>query len=448
LGSQQSQNEIAVVGSLLISPEVLPIIEKYGLTPENFSVDECRAVMAAAYKLRDEQKPIDVVTLGQYAADVSGMDLSQWLIEAMQITPTAAHIESYCEIVKREAKRRSLRTALSNAAIDIAYGDAREIADSVAGEILRFNDGEQNTIITGGALRESFLSYYKQAKEDPDSAFCRTGIQALDAQLGGGLFRSEVYVIGARPGMGKTTLGINIAQNVVNMGKRVLFVSLEMTEEQIQAKRIAYETGLAYTDLLTGRLPSYSEATMLDCLDRLDNESFFLTTRSDMTVGEIQRIARQIENLDLIIIDYMGLMPVPIEAKAKPRYEQMTEISAGIKSIAKTLNLPILALSQLNRENTMRSDKRPTLSDLRDSGAIEQDAGGVILLHRPEYYEQRENAEQKEAEEIELNVAKSRHSSPGLVRMIWSGSNGRIAQKDEQNAESRTEWAEGDELPF
>jgi replicative DNA helicase len=88
------------------------------------------------------------------------------------------------------------------------------------------------------------------------------------------------------------------------------------------------------------------------------------------------------------------------------------------------------------------------LSDLRDSGAIEQDAGGVILLHRPEYYEQRENAEQKEAEEIELNVAKSRHSSPGLVRMIWSGSNGRIAQKDEQNAESRTEWAEGDELPF
>ena len=444
---QTSQNEISVIGSLLISPEVLPIIERHGLTPEDFETKECRDVLQAAFWLRDNGKPIDITTLGYYANEQNGGDISQWLVEAMVVTPTAANIDEYCRIVKMDAKRRKFQSLLGDAADRMYYGDWQQEVDNVW-QTLQETKGSAEDVITGDALSNCFLEYFKRAKEDPDNAYCRTGIADLDQQLGGGLFRSEVYIIGARPGMGKTTLGINIAQSVVDMGKRVLFVSLEMTEEQIQAKRISCVTGLPYTELLSGRLPSYSEATMMDGLQKMHNGNFFLVTQSGSTVGDILRTARQIEDLALIIVDYLGLIPVPQNLAQKQHYEQMTEISAQMKAVAKTLNIPVLALSQLNRENTMRSDKRPTLADLRDSGAIEQDAGGVILLHRPEYYAQNNSGEQKETEEIELHIAKSRHSSPGVVTMIWSGTNGRITQKGEQSAESMTAWAEGDELPF
>lgn len=444
---QTSQNEISVIGSLLISPEVLPIIERYGLGPDDFEVRECRAVIQAAFWLRDHGKPVDITTLGYYAGEQTGGDLSHWMVEAMQLTPTAANVEEYCRIAKLEATRRKYREILGDAADNMVYGDWQQEVDNVWQALQQYKDGASDNVLTGDALSDCFLGYYQRAKDSPDNAFCRTGIQVLDAQLGGGLFKSEVYIIGARPGMGKTTLGINIAQNVVSMGKNVLFISLEMTEEQIQAKRISCVTGLPYTELMTGRIPSYEESRIMEALPRMHSENLFLVTQSGTTVGDILRTARQIENLALIIIDYMGLMPVPPNMQAKPRYEQMTEISAQIKAVAKTLDLPILALSQLNRENTMRSDKRPTLADLRDSGAIEQDAGGVILLHRPEYYVQKEDKPANETEEIELNIAKSRHSAPGLIKMLWSGTNGRISQKEDDGEQNRIIYEEG-ELPF
>jgi replicative DNA helicase len=160
-----------------------------------------------------------------------------------------------------------------------------------------------------------------------------------------------------------------------------------------------------------------------------------------MTVGEIGRKARQIGNVSCIIIDYMGLISCSDDSRQKPRYEQLTEISAALKATAKALNIPILALCQLNRESTTRSDKRPTMADLRDSGAIEQDAGAIILLHRPDYYTIKESGETPEMEEIELNVAKNRHAEPGIVRMWWHGNVGKISMK-------ATEQAELEELPF
>ena len=443
---QASQNEISVIGSLLISPEVLPIIERHGLEPGDFEIWECRLVIQVAYWLRDNEKPVDITTIGHYANEQSGGDLSAWLIEAMQTTPTAANIDEYCRIVKQESRRRRYQKLLGDAADNMYFGDWQSEVDNVWSQLQEYSGGAEDGTMSGDALSDCFLTYYRKAKEDPDNAYCRTGIQVLDTQLGGGLFRSEMYIIGARPGMGKTTLGINIAQSVVEMGKRVLFVSLEMTEEQIQAKRISCVTGLPYTELMTGRIPSYEESKIIDVLPKMKNENFFLVTQSNTTVGDILRTARQIENLSLIIIDYMGLMPVPQNMQAKPRYEQMTEISAQIKAVAKMLNIPVLALSQLNRENTMRADKRPTLADLRDSGAIEQDAGGVILLHRPEYYVQQEGKPANETEEIELNIAKNRHSAPGTVTMLWSGSNGRISQKDDSGEQNRN-YGE-DELPF
>ena len=445
--TQITQNEIAVIGSLLIAPDVLSVIESAGISPVDFQDDRCKAVYAAALNCRNSGIPIDPVVIGDSVRAAIGEDVTEWLGQVMISTPTANNVALYCQLVKQESQRRRLQDLLEDASINLLAGDWSGEIERIVNEI---NDirAERSTDVTNGEeWANGFLDYYERTRANPDNAYCKTGFDELDCQLGGGMFRSEVYVIGARPGMGKTTLGINIAENVASSGRAVLFVSLEMTENQIMAKRIALEGGLQYTEVMSGRLDETGVERMHDVIERIAKRPFYLTTRSGMTVGEISKVARQIKNLSLVIVDYMGLIAAADESKSKPRYEQMTEISAGIKALAKGLNVPVLALAQLNRENMTRKDKRPTMSDLRDSGAVEQDAGAIILLHRPEYYETHEPGEMPEQEDIELNVAKNRHASPGCVHMNWNGAYGSIKSKAERPVYAeRCDDAEG--LPF
>ena len=450
--TQITQSELAVIGSLLIAPETLPVIESNGLVPEDFQDERCRSVYAAALDCRNNGKPIDPVILCESVHAKTGDDISGWMRDVMLLTPTANNVSLYCELTKRESKRRRLAEVLNDATYKILLGDWTGEVDQIISELSDIRSGGSTDCTSGEEWAKGFLEYYERTRSNPDNAYCKTGFDELDWQLGGGMYRSEVYVIGARPGMGKTTLGINIAENVARNGLPVLFVSLEMTENQIMAKRIALEGGLQYTQVMSGKLEGMDEDKMHDAIERLMPRPFFLTTRSGLTVGEIQKIARQIQNLTLVIVDYLGLIAAPDESKVKPRYEQMTEISAGIKALAKNLNVPVLALAQLNRENMNRKDKRPTMSDLRDSGAVEQDAGAIVLLHRPEYYETREQGEAAEIEDIELNVAKNRHHAPGCVHMTWDGAKGSIRSKAERPAYTtpeivnRVEDVEG--LPF
>ncbi len=418
--------EMAVIGSVLISPETITFLDKAKLNAEDFLDKEAQTAFLALQELRDSGKPLDdYVLLVAEMGKIAPGEHTAFIAEAMERLPTANNVAEYCNLVKEQSARRRISEAFSNAEFGITLGNWQQAVDEVR-DALDAVTVQENDVMDGERLSNSFLAYYRQAKENPEFAYCRTGIADLDHQLGGGMFKSEVYIIGARPGMGKTTLAINIAQSIVNAGKAVLFVSLEMTRQQIQAKRIALETGISYTALLTGRVNADREEDVEAWLDRQKNVPFYLTTNSRLTVGDIGRRARQIPNLAAVIVDYLGLIPVPPDSAKKPRYEQMTEISSDIKALAKSLNVPILALSQLNRENTTRSDKRPTMADLRDSGAIEQDAGAIILLHRPEYYDKKEPG-QNNREIIELNVAKNRHAEPGLVSMWWQGTTGRIS---------------------
>ena len=457
--TQVEYAEGSVIGSLLISPESLEEIEQAGLTKDDFIDERCRCVLDVICELRDTQGVMDPVSICAEASTRGYGDLTVWIANVMQNTPTAANVKEYCRIVKQESRRRKIQQLFSDAAFNVEIKDYQTEIETVISTLQKIEQDNAGAIYKNQDLYTQFIDFYQKTKLNPENAYCRTGYQYLDLQFGGGMFKSEVYVIGARPGMGKTTLGINIAENVVKTGKAVLFVSMEMTKEQITAKRIAIESGLSYTSLMTGRLTEEQELTMIDIANLQCKRPFFLTTRSNLTVRDIARCARQIPDLSLVIIDYLGLVCVPQESQKKPRYEQMTEISAGIKALAKALNIPVLALSQLNRENTQRSDKRPTMSDLRDSGAVEQDAGAVILLHRPEYYEQKEQTVSdldspddswyQVPEEIELNVAKNRHHSPGVVHMMWDGRTGRILSKavGPQQAPRRT-ISEEEELPF
>lgn len=444
---QTLQNEIAVIGSLLLAQDALGEIERSGLLPADFIDPRCSAIYAAALDCRNNGRPYEAVYLASEVLARTGEDVSEWVRSAMDIAPSASNLSAYCELVKKESQRRRLREAIDEASVGLSAGDWVDGIERLLGEIQDIRTGYDSDLTTGAEWVRKFQNYYRETKGNPGNAYCKTGYSELDAQLGGGMFRSEVYVIGARPGMGKTTLGINIAENVASRGEAVLFVSLEMTDVQIMAKRIALEGGLQYTALMGGRLGDTDEEVMADAIERVTNRPFFLATRSGMTVGEISKVSRQIPQLKLIIVDYLGLIPPAVESQSKPRYEQMTEISAGIKALAKSLNVPILALAQLNRENMQRKDKRPTMSDLRDSGAVEQDAGAIILLHRPEYYETREQGDEAETEDIELNVAKNRHAAPGLIHMTWDGSKGSIKSKVQLPVVHQTVENQ-EELPF
>lgn len=445
---QTLQNEIAVIGSLLLAQDCLGEIERSGLLPSDFIDSRCSAIYSAALNCRDNGRPYEAVYLASEVLSRTGEDVSEWVRGAMDIAPSASNLSAYCELVKRESQRRRLREAIDEASVGLSAGDWTDGIERLLGEIQSIRTGYDSDVTTGAEWVKKFQNYYRETKGNPGNAYCKTGYDELDAQLGGGMFRSEVYVIGARPGMGKTTLGINIAESVASRGDAVLFVSLEMTDVQIMAKRIALEGGLKYTGIMSGRLEEEDEEKMGEAIKRVTNRPFFLTTRSGMTVGEISKVARQIKNLSVIIVDYLGLIPPAAESQSKPRYEQMTEISAGIKALAKSLNVPILALAQLNRENMTRKDKRPTMSDLRDSGAVEQDAGAIILLHRTEYYETREQGDEAETEDIELNVAKNRHAAPGMIHMTWDGARGTIKSKVEMPLERKQSVNSYEDLPF
>lgn len=423
---QETLNEVAVIGSLLLDPDVLPQLEQAGLTPDMFDDPDCRVIYETILRMRDEGRNYsNIVILGDEAKKVGFKDYSSFLLDALQNTPSAALALDYAALVISEYKRRSLNLLLHEAAYDSEAGDWQSVAESVAEGLQNIGTDEEQGLTSGSGLVSHFREYYKQTKADPSRAYCPTGFRELDDQLGGGMFRSEIYVLGARPGMGKTTFALNIAESLVRMGKAVLFVSMEMTADQIMAKRISIESGISYNQVLTGRVPSYEEEKLEQAIEAIENRPFYLTTKSGLTVSDIGRYARRVKDLALIVIDYLGLISPEKEMISKTRYEQMTAISASVKAMAKTLNVPVLALSQLNRENTNRQDKRPSMSDLRDSGAIEQDAGAIILLHRESYYGQTAQAN----EDIELNVAKNRHSSPGVVTMAWNGTAGRTDEK-------------------
>ena len=426
-------NEISVIGSLLISPETLEIIEKT-LTPSDFDNDKCKAAYISALELRDDNTPVDAVTISARLKTKIGEDCAEWLIKCMEVTPAAANIETYCRLVKQEANKRRLRR-IAEAIDDGVYtkSDWQEIASDAIEQIGEIEDCASDDIISSLDMANDWSAYYDKVTKNPDFAFCRTGYRSLDNKLGGGMFRQGMYVVGARPGMGKTTLGINIAENIAKRKSEVLFVSMEMSRTQVMAKRIAITGGISYTKLMNGSLTDAGRAGAIGMAATLSERTFSLIDKSRVTVVDIGRAARKIKDLSAVVVDYMGLVRPEEDKTNKPRYEEMTDISADFKALAKLLGIPIVVLCQLNRENASTADKRPQLQHLRDSGAIEQDADGVILLHRPEYYSRdklEDDYEAPDSEDIELIVAKNRHGETGLVKLAWRGVTGEIREYD------------------
>lgn len=435
-------SESAVIGSICVDAACFPIAERL-LTVADFLDPMAARAFNAALTLADDCKPIDPVAI----AEALGNGGVEYIANCMKSVPSAANIELYCEGVLNNSKRRMMQD-IADRLTDNSYdlsADPDDVLDSLRGEIDSVKSNSAS-VITAAQSIDDWKAYYQRVKDNPEYAFCKTGFYDLDKQLGGGMFRQGMYVVGARPGMGKTTLALNIAENIASADKPVLFVSLEMSRVQIISKRIAMASLLSYTDIMTGRLRDYELKTADSILDRVITRPFAMTDKSSMTAAEILRAAKQVDGLQAVVVDYLGLVRPSEEAQKKPRYEQITEISAGLKAMAKSLDVPVLVLAQLNRESTNRAGSRPQLTDLRDSGAIEQDADAVVLLHRKDYYEAvKDDYTAPEIEEIELIVAKNRHANTGVVKLAWHGKTGKIGEFDTQHDEPTTS---ADELPF
>ena len=400
--------EIAVAGSILINPASYGRVSEI-VSSDSFQFEICRAIFEAAGKLAGQGEPIDPLTIKRQAA-ADGVELdNQTLQEYMALTPTAVNDVLYAGLVADHARRRKLRE-VAEAILEDNTTDTQELISTMFAQVEELTRSSVNGRCIGSqeAMQDFLLrlSDRTQGKRN----VVPSGYPQLDALLGGGFLNSGLYIIAARPGMGKTTFALNVADQ---LGGNVLFVSLEMSTEQITAKRLARVAGLPSSALLMwDNLADDEWERVADASAKLARSGMVVNRKMGVTVSEIGLMARSVKNLTAVVVDYLGLIRSDMRGS---RYEQVSQISADLKQLAISLDVPIIALSQLSRASEQRTDKRPSLADLRDSGAIEQDADGVLLLYRNDYYEPSQDKKPYEPSLIECTVAKNRHARTGQV---------------------------------
>ncbi len=423
-----TQYEQSVAGSILIDPSCIPDVSAI-VTADDFAYDRPKAIFKAAVDMAAADEPIDPVTVME-RANKSGTRVDpEYIRELMQVTPTAANVLAYAELVKKSSRRRQLKSLA-----DTIYEELEVMAEpeEVAGIAYTALDNLTSTttnrlVASPDALRE-YYAYRAKLEEPGAKVLVRTNYSALDAMLGGGLMSGNLYFIGARPKMGKTSTAVCLMDNIASAGMPVLFVSLEMTRIQITAKRIARQSGVNYNTVLMQMMGEEEYKKVNAASARLHDLPVTVTDQPRMTVNDIAMTARHVKGLRCIFIDHFSLI-TPSNRKAE-RTVQYTEISNELKRLAKTLDVPIVCLAQLNRQNESRKDHRPILSDLRETGAAEQDADAVLFIHRDRYYEQdKKPLEDYESEDMDLIVSANRYGPDGVIKMLWFGATGRIYAK-------------------
>ena len=417
--------EYSVTGAILIDASCIPAVRGV-LSSGDFAMPPCRAVFDAACALADSGKTLDAVTIGAEAAAHCPDATDEYLRQLMEITPTAANVLSYAEAVRKQAVRRQLLSIVSDVATDEAT-DPDELLCSALGKLNDLSNGASSR--AGESPAESITGFYKRLGQQSAhgiAPFTSTGFKTLDDVLGGGLVESGLIVIGARPGVGKSMLGLAIADNLADKDGVVLYISLEMSEDQLNARRVARISGLSYNALQRHDMHDDEGEWQRagDACGALSKRQVHIRD-SSATVTQIELWARAIKGLTCIVIDHIGLIQPAPDTARNGLYEQTTRTSHALKRLAISLGIPIVALCQLNRQSEGRPDKRPTLADLRNSGAIEEDADAVLLLNRPALYADDPPAAWG-VQDLFVDIAKNRHAATGTVKLNFCGLNARI----------------------
>ena len=415
--------EQAVLGSMLIDPRCVPeVIDK--LRVDDFYLRQNREIYETIYAMFNYSATIDPVTVlenmkrnGYYDENLS----RGYLLQLMDTTPTAANVHEYVEIIKDKTLLRRVAETAGDLTVMIQEGtdSGQDILEAAEQRIYAIRQGRSARGLT--PISEVLIDVYDRLSElaASDSAIpgLSTGLKDLDRAISG-LNKSDLILLAARPGMGKTSMALNILLDAgKKSGKAVAFFSLEMSREQLALRLISSECFVDNKKLVTGKLSEQDWENVAMAADSLNHSTILIDDDSSVTVADINAKCRRVDNLGLVVIDYLQLMQSAggKQRSGDNRQQIVSDISRSLKIMAKELNVPVLCLSQLSRANESRTDKRPMLSDLRESGAIEQDADIVLFLYREGYY----NKDTENPNLAECIIAKNRHGETGTVELQW-----------------------------
>ena len=425
--------EQAVLGAMLIDPRCIPDVIEL-LKPADFYLTQNRYIFETIYSMFTLSSTIDPVTVLNQLS-VRGLEEAsggrQYFMQIMDITPTAANVMLYAKIVKDKALLRAL-SEISGEIGELASngeGEAEEIIELAEQKVysVRNQKEHKGLVPIRSVLRDVYDNLSELAKNCGKVPGMPTGFPAMDTFLSG-LNNSDFILLAARPGVGKTTIALNIGVNSAKMtGKAVAVFSLEMSNEQLALRLVSSESLVDSKKLRTGVLNEQEWMSIAHASTELSKTKIHLDDTSGITVAEMKAKCRRLgDELGLVIIDYLQLMQSG--RRSENRQQEVSDISRSLKIMAKELNVPILCLSQLSRAPEQRGDnKRPRLSDLRDSGAIEQDADVVIFIYREDYYSKEESSSPGETEFI---IEKNRHGEVGTVKLHFDGSHTKFTSID------------------
>ncbi|MFA5947579.1 MAG: replicative DNA helicase [Candidatus Gracilibacteria bacterium] len=418
--------ERSTIGSLLVDKESIYKISDF-LKAEDFYHDAHRMIYKGIFELYDKRTPIDIITLSNILEDKKQLKLvggASYLARLANEVPTSTHIFQYATIVKEKSILRSLILVGDNIK-GLGYMENENVDDLIDQAEKSIFSVSQNFIADRFVhIKDVLNQTYEKISDlhDPDAKEkyrgIPTGFKALDNILSG-LQASDLVILAARPSMGKTALALNMAQNAAKRGNSVGIISLEMSKEQLVERMFCSLLSVDSWKLRTGRLSDDDFSRIGAVMDELNSMKIFIDDSSGNSLAELKAKSRRLKmehGLDMLIIDYLQLMSIGgISYNQTNRVQEISEISRSIKALARDLSIPILALSQLSRAVEMRPSKIPQLSDLRESGAIEQDADVVLMLYREDYYE--EDCERKGV--TDLFIRKHRNGPVGHIELAF-----------------------------
>ncbi|KYG66747.1 replicative DNA helicase [Bdellovibrio bacteriovorus] len=419
---QNLEAEQSILGGLMLDREALDQIGDL-LMADDFYKPAHQKIYNAIKDLHSKNQPIDIITVTNVLQGEGSMDMvggPEYLISLLDKTISSANISSHAKIVKDKATLRRLiqiNSQLIEKAYEQDFTDVESFVDQAESEIFKIGENKTKTGLVGSMeiVKASIQKIEELYKNKAEITGIGTGFKKLD-EMTAGLHPGEMTIIAARPSMGKTAFSLNVAQHIaLRLKKTVAYFSLEMGKESMMMRMLSAESKVSMSEIRNGRIQDSAWPKLINAASALSEASIFIDDTPGMSPFEIRSRARRLKaehGLDVIMIDYLQLMSM--KQKFSSREQEVAEISKSLKSIAKELQIPIIALAQLNRGVEGRTEKKPMLSDLRESGSIEQDADVIMMLYRDDYYDKENPDKQGHAEVI---VGKQRNGATGPVKL-------------------------------
>ncbi len=420
---QNLDAEMSLLGAVLIDEEVLADVTEY-VSPRDFYDKRHADIFGAMLRLFERHKPVDLLTVTdelKKKSELEDVGGTAYLTELTNYVPTAAHAATYADMVAQKAVRRRLIKA-SGEISELGYDEefnVQELLEKAEAELFSVSDQslKQDLVSMETILTESFDRLEELHRNKGMLRGIKTGYRDLD-NMTAGLQRSDLIILAARPAMGKTTLVTNLAYNVATINKQsVLFFSLEMSKEQLVDRMLADASGVDSWNIRTGNLSDEDFGKLSEAMGELAEAPIYIDDTPGLSVLEMRTKARRAAHdapLGLVIVDYLQLMQASGRSDGN-RVQEVSEISRGLKLLARELNVPVIALSQLSRTVESRSPQIPQLADLRESGSIEQDADIVMFIYREAYY----NPDTERENVTDLIIAKHRNGPVGKVELYF-----------------------------